>query len=164
MFSGKRLQVRGSVMTPLRFLITACVRWTRRLWQPSASSSRLETTSPMRWGFTAVMINYSSILRAEDAAVMFIINLIQRYCNIVLQALHEQMAASVHEISNLIEPVAIAAHSDASQLGHKVWMLSKRVHAGLSVYWKLNVCRHLTGVSDGQLLWAAHHGCHRYSV
>uniref|UniRef100_A0A671NP40 Talin-1-like n=1 Tax=Sinocyclocheilus anshuiensis TaxID=1608454 RepID=A0A671NP40_9TELE len=36
------------------------------------------------------------------------------------EALHEQMAASVHEISNLIEPVAIAAHSDASQLGHKV--------------------------------------------
>uniref|UniRef100_A0A8C1Z6G5 Talin 1 n=1 Tax=Cyprinus carpio TaxID=7962 RepID=A0A8C1Z6G5_CYPCA len=36
------------------------------------------------------------------------------------KALHEQMATSVHEISNLIEPVAIAAHSDASQLGHKV--------------------------------------------
>ncbi|KAA0703636.1 Talin-1 [Triplophysa tibetana] len=36
------------------------------------------------------------------------------------EALHEQMAASVHEISNLIEPVAIAAHADASQLGHKV--------------------------------------------
>lgn len=66
------------------------------------------------------MINYSSILRAESAAVVFIINLIQRYCNIVLQALHEQMAASVHEISNLIEPVAIAARSDTSQLGHKV--------------------------------------------
>ena len=27
---------------------------------------------------------------------------------------------SVHEISNLIEPVAIAAHSEASHLGHKV--------------------------------------------
>ncbi|XP_056089203.1 talin-1 isoform X1 [Rhinichthys klamathensis goyatoka] len=36
------------------------------------------------------------------------------------EALHEQMAASVHEISNLIEPVAIAARADASQLGHKV--------------------------------------------
>ncbi|XP_031433991.1 talin-1 isoform X2 [Clupea harengus] len=36
------------------------------------------------------------------------------------EALHEQMAASVQEISNLIEPVAIAARSDASQLGHKV--------------------------------------------
>ncbi|RXN11823.1 talin-1 isoform X1 [Labeo rohita] len=36
------------------------------------------------------------------------------------EALHEQMAASVNEISNLIEPVAIAARSDASQLGHKV--------------------------------------------
>ena len=36
------------------------------------------------------------------------------------QALHEQMAASVQEISNLIEPVAIAARSEASQLGHKV--------------------------------------------
>ncbi len=74
------------------------------------------------------MINYSSILRAEGAAVVFIINLIQRYCYIVLQALHEQMAASVHEISKQIEPVAIAARSDASQLGHKVWILSKRVH------------------------------------
>lgn len=38
----------------------------------------------------------------------------------MLQALHEQMAASVHEISNLIEPVAVAARSEASQLGHKV--------------------------------------------
>ncbi|XP_041914583.1 talin-1 isoform X5 [Alosa sapidissima] len=36
------------------------------------------------------------------------------------EALHGQMAASVQEISNLIEPVAIAARSDASQLGHKV--------------------------------------------
>lgn len=37
-----------------------------------------------------------------------------------LQALHEQMAVSVHEISNLIEPVAVAARSEASHLGHKV--------------------------------------------
>lgn len=37
-----------------------------------------------------------------------------------LQTLHEQMAASVHEISNLIDPVALAAQSEASQLGHKV--------------------------------------------
>ncbi|KTF79748.1 hypothetical protein cypCar_00042682, partial [Cyprinus carpio] len=66
------------------------------------------------------VMNYSSILRAEGAAFIFVINVMQRYCNIVLQALHEQMAASVQEISNLIEPVAIAAHSDASQLGHKV--------------------------------------------
>ncbi|XP_026996991.1 talin-1 isoform X2 [Tachysurus fulvidraco] len=36
------------------------------------------------------------------------------------EALHEQMAASVQEISNLIDPVSIAARSDASQLGHKV--------------------------------------------
>ncbi|XP_035524115.1 LOW QUALITY PROTEIN: talin-1 [Morone saxatilis] len=36
------------------------------------------------------------------------------------QTLHEQMAASVHEISNLIDPVAVAARSEASQLGHKV--------------------------------------------
>uniref|UniRef100_A0A8C2DFR1 Talin 1 n=1 Tax=Cyprinus carpio TaxID=7962 RepID=A0A8C2DFR1_CYPCA len=36
------------------------------------------------------------------------------------EALHEQMAASVNEINNLIEPVAVAARSDASQLGHKV--------------------------------------------
>uniref|UniRef100_A0AAQ4R077 Talin 1 n=1 Tax=Gasterosteus aculeatus aculeatus TaxID=481459 RepID=A0AAQ4R077_GASAC len=32
----------------------------------------------------------------------------------------EQMAASVNEISNLIDPVAVAARSEASQLGHKV--------------------------------------------
>uniref|UniRef100_A0A6Q2WVU2 Talin 1 n=1 Tax=Esox lucius TaxID=8010 RepID=A0A6Q2WVU2_ESOLU len=36
------------------------------------------------------------------------------------EALHEQMAASVQEISNLIEPVAMAARSEASHLGHKV--------------------------------------------
>ncbi|XP_030623059.1 talin-1 [Chanos chanos] len=36
------------------------------------------------------------------------------------EALHEQMAASVQEISNLIEPVAVAARSEASLLGHKV--------------------------------------------
>ncbi|XP_077478132.1 talin-1 isoform X1 [Stigmatopora argus] len=40
--------------------------------------------------------------------------------DISMEALHEQMAASVHEISNLIEPVAVAARSEASQLGHKV--------------------------------------------
>nr|XP_015193068.1 PREDICTED: talin-1 isoform X1 [Lepisosteus oculatus]XP_015193073.1 PREDICTED: talin-1 isoform X1 [Lepisosteus oculatus] len=40
--------------------------------------------------------------------------------DISLEALHEQMAASVQEISNLIEPVAVAARSEASQLGHKV--------------------------------------------
>lgn len=38
----------------------------------------------------------------------------------MLQILHQQMAASVHEISNLIDPVAVAARSEASQLGHKV--------------------------------------------
>ncbi|XP_039615508.1 talin-1 isoform X2 [Polypterus senegalus] len=36
------------------------------------------------------------------------------------EALHDQMAAAVQEISSLIEPVAVAARSDASQLGHKV--------------------------------------------
>jgi len=30
------------------------------------------------------------------------------------------MAASVHEISNLIDPVAVAAGCEASLLGHKV--------------------------------------------
>uniref|UniRef100_A0A4W6FCP8 Talin 1 n=1 Tax=Lates calcarifer TaxID=8187 RepID=A0A4W6FCP8_LATCA len=40
--------------------------------------------------------------------------------DISMEALHEQMAASVHEISNLIDPVAVAARSEASQLGHKV--------------------------------------------
>lgn len=37
-----------------------------------------------------------------------------------MQNLHQQMAASVNEISNLIDPVAVAARSEASQLGHKV--------------------------------------------
>uniref|UniRef100_A0A8C3GAY7 Talin 1 n=1 Tax=Cyclopterus lumpus TaxID=8103 RepID=A0A8C3GAY7_CYCLU len=40
--------------------------------------------------------------------------------DISMETLHQQMAASVHEISNLIDPVAVAAGSEASQLGHKV--------------------------------------------
>ncbi|XP_067841068.1 talin-1 isoform X2 [Heptranchias perlo] len=36
------------------------------------------------------------------------------------EALHDQMAGAVHEISNLIDPVAAAARAEASQLGHKV--------------------------------------------
>ncbi|KAK2818760.1 hypothetical protein Q5P01_024321 [Channa striata] len=40
--------------------------------------------------------------------------------DISMENLHQQMAASVHEISNLIDPVAVAARSEASQLGHKV--------------------------------------------
>uniref|UniRef100_A0A8D3AHD5 Talin-1 n=1 Tax=Scophthalmus maximus TaxID=52904 RepID=A0A8D3AHD5_SCOMX len=40
--------------------------------------------------------------------------------DISMENLHGQMAASVHEISNLIDPVAVAARSEASQLGHKV--------------------------------------------
>nr|XP_043867812.1 talin-1 isoform X1 [Solea senegalensis]XP_043867813.1 talin-1 isoform X1 [Solea senegalensis]XP_043867814.1 talin-1 isoform X1 [Solea senegalensis]XP_043867815.1 talin-1 isoform X1 [Solea senegalensis]XP_043867816.1 talin-1 isoform X1 [Solea senegalensis] len=40
--------------------------------------------------------------------------------DISMETLHEQMAASVHEISNLIDPVAVAARSEASHLGHKV--------------------------------------------
>ncbi|XP_061590619.1 LOW QUALITY PROTEIN: talin-1 [Cololabis saira] len=40
--------------------------------------------------------------------------------DISMETLHEQMAGSVHEISNLIDPVAVAARSEASQLGHKV--------------------------------------------
>ncbi|XP_047200330.1 talin-1 isoform X1 [Hippoglossus stenolepis] len=40
--------------------------------------------------------------------------------DISMENLHEQMAASVHEISNLIDPVAVAARSEASHLGHKV--------------------------------------------
>uniref|UniRef100_A0A7N6B6Z0 Talin 1 n=1 Tax=Anabas testudineus TaxID=64144 RepID=A0A7N6B6Z0_ANATE len=40
--------------------------------------------------------------------------------DISMETLHQQMAASVHEISNLIDPVAVAARSEASQLGHKV--------------------------------------------
>jgi hypothetical protein len=43
------------------------------------------------------------------------------------QALQEQMMTSVHEISNLIEPVAIAAHSEASHLGHKVTPTPQRL-------------------------------------
>ncbi|XP_068429849.1 talin-1 isoform X2 [Clinocottus analis] len=40
--------------------------------------------------------------------------------DISMETLHQQMAASVHEISNLIDPVAVVARSEASQLGHKV--------------------------------------------
>uniref|UniRef100_A0AAQ4S5A9 Talin 1 n=1 Tax=Gasterosteus aculeatus aculeatus TaxID=481459 RepID=A0AAQ4S5A9_GASAC len=40
--------------------------------------------------------------------------------DISMENLHQQMAASVNEISNLIDPVAVAARSEASQLGHKV--------------------------------------------
>lgn len=50
----------------------------------------------------------------------------------MLQALHEQMAASVHEISNLIDPVGVAARSEASQLGHKV---KHRTTAAPSKHW-----------------------------
>lgn len=48
----------------------------------------------------------------------------------VFQTLHEQMSASVHEISNLIDPVAVAAHSEASQLGHKVSRAASRTGGG----------------------------------
>lgn len=47
----------------------------------------------------------------------------------MLQTLHEQMAASVHEISNLIDPVAVAARSEASQLGHKVKHRTTSLHS-----------------------------------
>lgn len=47
----------------------------------------------------------------------------------ILQTLHEQMAASVHEISNLIDPVAVAARSEASQLGHKVKHRTTSLHS-----------------------------------
>ncbi|KAK6492675.1 talin-1 [Huso huso] len=36
------------------------------------------------------------------------------------EALHDQVAAAVQEISILIEPIAVAARSEASELGHKV--------------------------------------------
>lgn len=39
---------------------------------------------------------------------------------LLLQALHDQVAAAVQEISILIEPIAVAARSEASELGHKV--------------------------------------------
>ncbi|KAJ3605813.1 hypothetical protein NHX12_027857 [Muraenolepis orangiensis] len=41
------------------------------------------------------------------------------------EALQEQMMTSLHEISNMIEPVAIAAHSEASHLGHKVSQMAR---------------------------------------
>lgn len=55
-------------------------------------------------------------------------------CVCVLQTLHEQMAASVHEISNLIDPVAVAARSEASQLGHKVTQMKHLYRADLMQY------------------------------
>ncbi len=111
-------------------------------------------------------------------------------CVCVLQTLHEQMAASVHEISNLIDPVAVAAHSEASQLGHKVTHRTTPtqltcnmtvdkllVHVKgnnslacssltCSFYFRMSVLNVSlrTGLSDGQLLWAPDHGSHWHSV
>lgn len=45
------------------------------------------------------------------------------------------MSASVHEISNLIDPVAVAAHSEASQLGHKVSRAASRTGGGEGGTW-----------------------------
>ncbi|NWX28670.1 TLN1 protein, partial [Notiomystis cincta] len=41
------------------------------------------------------------------------------------EALHNQMITAVHEINNLIEPVAATARAEASQLGHKVSQMAQ---------------------------------------
>uniref|UniRef100_A0A8C9R894 Talin 1 n=1 Tax=Scleropages formosus TaxID=113540 RepID=A0A8C9R894_SCLFO len=68
----------------------------------------------------AIEVLNNCIREVDQASLAAISQQLPPREDISQEALHEQMAASVHEISNLIEPVAIAARSDASQLGHKV--------------------------------------------
>uniref|UniRef100_A0A667Z6H9 Talin 1 n=1 Tax=Myripristis murdjan TaxID=586833 RepID=A0A667Z6H9_9TELE len=68
----------------------------------------------------AIEVLNSCIREVDQASLAAISQQLTPREDISHEALHEQMAASVHEISNLIEPVAVAARSEASQLGHKV--------------------------------------------
>nr|XP_046231076.1 talin-1 [Scatophagus argus]XP_046231077.1 talin-1 [Scatophagus argus]XP_046231078.1 talin-1 [Scatophagus argus] len=68
----------------------------------------------------AVEVLNSCIREVDQASLAAISQQLTPREDISMETLHEQMAASVHEISNLIEPVAVAARSEASQLGHKV--------------------------------------------
>ncbi|XP_060764635.1 talin-1 [Neoarius graeffei] len=68
----------------------------------------------------AIDVLNNCIREVDQASLAAISQQLSPRDDISHEALHEQMAASVQEISNLIDPVAIAARSDASQLGHKV--------------------------------------------
>ncbi|KAF7216690.1 talin-1 isoform X2 [Nothobranchius furzeri] len=68
----------------------------------------------------AIEVLNGCIRKVDHASLAAISQQLTPREDISMETLHEQMAASVHEISNLIDPVAIAARSEASQLGHKV--------------------------------------------
>uniref|UniRef100_A0A671YHD7 Talin 1 n=1 Tax=Sparus aurata TaxID=8175 RepID=A0A671YHD7_SPAAU len=68
----------------------------------------------------AIEVLNSCIREVDQASLAAISQQLTPREDISMETLHEQMAASVHEISNLIDPVAVAARSEASQLGHKV--------------------------------------------
>lgn len=68
----------------------------------------------------AIEVLNNCIREVDQASLAAISQHLTPRDDISMEALHEQMAASVHEISNLIDPVAVAARSEASQLGHKV--------------------------------------------
>ncbi|KAI4878834.1 hypothetical protein NFI96_033545 [Prochilodus magdalenae] len=68
----------------------------------------------------AIEVLNNCIREVDQASLAAISQQLTPRDDISHEALHEQMAGSVQEISHLIDPVAIAARSDASQLGHKV--------------------------------------------
>ncbi|XP_076020392.1 talin-1 isoform X2 [Genypterus blacodes] len=68
----------------------------------------------------AIEVLNGCIREVDQASLAAISQQLTPRDDISMEALHEQMAMSVHEISNLIEPVAVAARSEASHLGHKV--------------------------------------------
>uniref|UniRef100_A0A7N8X271 Talin 1 n=1 Tax=Mastacembelus armatus TaxID=205130 RepID=A0A7N8X271_9TELE len=68
----------------------------------------------------AIEVLNGCIREVDQASLAAISQQLTPRDDISMETLHGQMAASVHEISNLIDPVAVAARSEASQLGHKV--------------------------------------------
>uniref|UniRef100_A0A3P8WQW6 Talin 1 n=1 Tax=Cynoglossus semilaevis TaxID=244447 RepID=A0A3P8WQW6_CYNSE len=68
----------------------------------------------------AIEVLNGCIREVDQASLAAISQQLTPRDDISMETLHEQMAASVHEISNLIDPVGVAARSEASQLGHKV--------------------------------------------
>ncbi|KAG7253198.1 hypothetical protein CRUP_022588, partial [Coryphaenoides rupestris] len=73
----------------------------------------------------AIDVLNSCIREVDQASLAAISQQLSPREDISQEALQEQMMTSVHEISNLIEPVALAAHSEASQLGHKVSQMAR---------------------------------------
>ncbi|XP_037340664.1 talin-1 isoform X1 [Pungitius pungitius] len=68
----------------------------------------------------AVEVLNGCIREVDQASLAAISQQLTPREDISMENLHQQMAASVNEISHLIDPVAVAARSEASQLGHKV--------------------------------------------